>query len=78
MLPSKSSQGVAVAGDPGSENVSSPVEVGIQARESEIKNLEALLEIEAGMQRAAEEKSAGLSQELERIRAQFSELQVSN
>nr|GEX12172.1 hypothetical protein [Tanacetum cinerariifolium] len=41
----------------------------IQARESEIKNLEALLETEAGMKRAAEEKSAGLSQELKRMRA---------
>nr|GFA73783.1 hypothetical protein [Tanacetum cinerariifolium] len=50
----------------------------IQARESEIKNLEALLETEAGMKRAAEEKSAGLSQELERMHAQFSELQVSH
>nr|GEY98354.1 hypothetical protein [Tanacetum cinerariifolium] len=50
----------------------------IQARESEIKNLEALLETEAGMKRATEEKSAGLSQELERMRAQFSELQVSH
>nr|GEZ49400.1 hypothetical protein [Tanacetum cinerariifolium] len=50
----------------------------IQAWESKIKNLEALLETEAGMKRAAEEKSAGLSQELERMRAQFSELQVSN
>nr|GEU69764.1 transposase (putative), gypsy type [Tanacetum cinerariifolium] len=50
----------------------------IQARESEIKNLEALLETEADMKRAAEEKSAGLSQELERMRAKFSELQVSN
>nr|GEV98346.1 hypothetical protein [Tanacetum cinerariifolium] len=47
----------------------------IQARESEIKNLEALLETEADMKRAAKEKSAGLSQELERMRAQFSELQ---
>nr|GFA75685.1 hypothetical protein [Tanacetum cinerariifolium] len=74
----RSSQGVAAAGDPGSENVSSPTEVGIQARESEIKNLEALLETEADMKRAAEEKSAGLSQELERMRAQFLELQVSN
>nr|GFB33780.1 hypothetical protein [Tanacetum cinerariifolium] len=140
----QSSQGVAVVGDPGSENVSSPVKVGspgsvyrpewgvtngslldnpeacqdlvdhaapsgyfselrhmhnedflrqyninlarqvarreqrIQARESEIKNLEALLETEAGMKRAAEEKSAGLSQELERMRAQSLELQVSN
>nr|GEW48095.1 hypothetical protein [Tanacetum cinerariifolium] len=48
----------------------------IQARELEIKNLEALLETEAGIKRAAEEKSAGLSQELERMRAQFSELQI--
>nr|GFB32942.1 hypothetical protein [Tanacetum cinerariifolium] len=32
-------------------------------------NLEVLLEVEAGMKRAAEEKSAGLSQELERMRA---------
>nr|GEX69318.1 hypothetical protein [Tanacetum cinerariifolium] len=108
----QSSQGVAAAEDPESENVSSPAEVGspgsvyrpewditngslldtpeacqdlvarqdqrIQARESEIKNLEALLETEASMKRAAEEKSDGLSQELERIRAQFSKLQVSN
>nr|GFB92197.1 hypothetical protein [Tanacetum cinerariifolium] len=81
-----SSQGVAVAGDPESENVSSPAEVGspgsvarrdqrIQARESEIKNLEALLETKACMKRATKEKNAGLSQELERMRAQFSELQ---
>nr|GEZ41821.1 hypothetical protein [Tanacetum cinerariifolium] len=50
----------------------------IQARELEIKNLEAMLETEACMKRAAEEKSVGLSQELERMRAQFSELQVSH
>nr|GEY97812.1 hypothetical protein [Tanacetum cinerariifolium] len=143
----QSSQGVAAAGDPKFENVSSPAEVGssgsdlvdhaappgyfselrhmhnedflgqyninlarqvamgsqlrlrfeqeakllrksvaqvarrdqrIQAQELEIKNLEALLETEAGMKRAGEEKSAGLSQELEKMRAQFSELQVSN
>nr|GEZ40330.1 hypothetical protein [Tanacetum cinerariifolium] len=46
----------------------------IQARESEIKNLEALLETEAGMKRAAEEKSAGLSQELERMQQQCAEI----
>nr|GFC53195.1 hypothetical protein [Tanacetum cinerariifolium] len=56
----------------------SQLRLRIQARESEIKNLEALLETEAGMKRAAEEKSDGLSQELERMRAQFSKLQVSN
>nr|GEU30676.1 putative reverse transcriptase domain-containing protein [Tanacetum cinerariifolium] len=37
----------------------------IQAREHEIKNLEALLEAEADMKKAAEDKSARLSQELE-------------
>nr|GFB26750.1 hypothetical protein [Tanacetum cinerariifolium] len=42
------------------------------------KNLEVLLETEAGIKRAAEEKSVGLSQELERMRAQYSELQVRN
>nr|GEY30889.1 hypothetical protein [Tanacetum cinerariifolium] len=50
----------------------------IQARELEIRNLEASLEAEANAKRAAEDKSAGLSQELERMRAQFSDLQVDN
>nr|GEZ26500.1 hypothetical protein [Tanacetum cinerariifolium] len=50
----------------------------IQARELEIKNLEALLEAEADMKKAAEGKSAGLIQELEDMRARFSDLQVSN
>nr|GEX86642.1 hypothetical protein [Tanacetum cinerariifolium] len=50
----------------------------IQAREQEIKNLEALLETEAGMKKDAEDRSAGLNQELENMRAQFSDLQVSN
>nr|GEU43119.1 hypothetical protein [Tanacetum cinerariifolium] len=50
----------------------------IQARELEIRNLEASLEAEASAKRAAEDKSAGLSQEIERMRAQFSDLQVSN
>nr|GFC35375.1 hypothetical protein [Tanacetum cinerariifolium] len=90
----RSSQGVAAVGDPRSENVSSPTveakllrksvaqvdrrEQRIQARESEIKNLEVLLEAEADMKRAAEEKSARLIQELEKMCAQFSKLQVSN
>nr|GEX39477.1 hypothetical protein [Tanacetum cinerariifolium] len=47
----------------------------IQARELEIKNLEALLEIEADMKKAAEDRSDGLSQELEDMRARFSDLQ---
>nr|GEU77746.1 hypothetical protein [Tanacetum cinerariifolium] len=50
----------------------------IQAREYEIKNVEALLEVEAGMKKAAEDKSAGLSQGLEDMRARFLDLQVSN
>nr|GEX22437.1 hypothetical protein [Tanacetum cinerariifolium] len=50
----------------------------IQARENEIKNLEALLEAEVDMKKATEDKSAKLSQELENMRALFSDLRVSN
>nr|GFC71579.1 hypothetical protein [Tanacetum cinerariifolium] len=50
----------------------------IQTRELEIRNLEALLEVEANAKKAAEDRSAGLSQELENMRTQFSGLQVSN
>nr|GEX68380.1 hypothetical protein [Tanacetum cinerariifolium] len=50
----------------------------IQAQELEIRNLEASLEAEENAKRAAEDKSARLSQELEKMRAQFSDLQVSN
>nr|GEW10975.1 hypothetical protein [Tanacetum cinerariifolium] len=103
----QSSPGIAAAGDPESENASSPAEVAmgsqlrlrfeqeaklmrkfvaqvarrdkrIQARELEIRNLEASLEAEANAKRAAEDKSDGLSQELESMRPQFSGLQVSN
>nr|GFC64415.1 hypothetical protein [Tanacetum cinerariifolium] len=48
------------------------------AQELEIRNLEASLGAEANAKRAAEDKSVGLSQELESMRAQFSDLQVSN
>nr|GEW30930.1 hypothetical protein [Tanacetum cinerariifolium] len=41
------------------------------------KKLEALLETEADMKKAAEDKSAGLIKELEDMRAWFSDLQVS-
>nr|GFC75916.1 hypothetical protein [Tanacetum cinerariifolium] len=47
----------------------------IQAREHEIKNLEALLEAKADMKKAAKDKSPRLSQELEDMRALFSDLQ---
>nr|GEW00655.1 hypothetical protein [Tanacetum cinerariifolium] len=50
----------------------------IQAKEHEIKNLEALLEAEVDMKKAVEDKSAKLSQELENMRALFSDLQVSH
>nr|GFD33446.1 hypothetical protein [Tanacetum cinerariifolium] len=50
----------------------------IQARELEIKNLEARLETEAEMKKAAEDKSARLIKELEDLRARFSDLQVGN
>nr|GFC85664.1 transposase (putative), gypsy type [Tanacetum cinerariifolium] len=50
----------------------------IQARENEIKNLEALLEAEIDMKKATEAKKAKLVKELEKLRAMFSDLQVSN
>nr|GEX11862.1 transposase (putative), gypsy type [Tanacetum cinerariifolium] len=54
------------------------VNLARQARELEIRNLEASLKTEANAKRAVEDKIAGLSQELKRMRAQFSDLQVSN
>nr|GEZ36347.1 hypothetical protein [Tanacetum cinerariifolium] len=48
----------------------------IQARELEIKNLEASLEVKANAKRATEDKSAGLSHEFERMHAQFLDLQL--
>nr|GEZ78811.1 hypothetical protein [Tanacetum cinerariifolium] len=50
----------------------------IEARELEIKNLEALLETETNMKRATEDKSDGLIKELENMRALFLDLQVSH
>nr|GEZ57615.1 hypothetical protein [Tanacetum cinerariifolium] len=47
----------------------------IQARENEIKNLETLLEAETDTKKAAKNKSAELSKELESMRALFSDLQ---
>nr|GEV60377.1 transposase (putative), gypsy type [Tanacetum cinerariifolium] len=65
----QSSQGTTVTGDPESENASFASAVG---------SLETLLEAEADVKEATEDKSARLSQELEDMRAVFSELQVSN
>nr|GEZ47770.1 hypothetical protein [Tanacetum cinerariifolium] len=50
----------------------------IQASEHEIKNLEALLEAKADMKKAAKDKSVKLSQELEDMRALFSDLQYED
>nr|GEV17108.1 hypothetical protein [Tanacetum cinerariifolium] len=50
----------------------------IQARENEIKNLKTLLEAKTDMKKAAKNKSAELSKELENMRVMFSDLQVSN
>nr|GFA09320.1 transposase (putative), gypsy type [Tanacetum cinerariifolium] len=50
----------------------------IEARELEIKNLEALLETEADIKRVTEDKSDGLIKELEDMRAWFSDRQVSH
>nr|GEY08935.1 hypothetical protein [Tanacetum cinerariifolium] len=50
----------------------------IQARQHEIKNLEALLEAETGMKKTTEAKNAELGKDLENLRALFSDLQVSN
>nr|GEU70381.1 hypothetical protein [Tanacetum cinerariifolium] len=50
----------------------------IQARENEIKNLEALLDAETDMKKTAESKNAELGKELENLRALFLDLQVSN
>nr|GEV11049.1 hypothetical protein [Tanacetum cinerariifolium] len=50
----------------------------IQAKENEIKNLEALLEAETNMKKTTEAKNTELGKELEKLRALFSDLQVSN
>ncbi|GJT45037.1 hypothetical protein Tco_0953752 [Tanacetum coccineum] len=50
----------------------------IKAKEKQIKNLEALLEAEADMKKVVEAKNAELVKELECLRSQFSDLQLSN
>ncbi|GKB24645.1 hypothetical protein Tco_0864046 [Tanacetum coccineum] len=50
----------------------------IQATKNEIKNLQALLEAEADMKKAAEANNVELSKEPESLRAKFSDLQVNN
>nr|GEW28850.1 hypothetical protein [Tanacetum cinerariifolium] len=50
----------------------------IQARENEIKNLEALLKAETDIKKTTKAKNAKLDKDLENPRALFSDLQVSN
>ncbi|GJS20482.1 hypothetical protein Tco_0449114 [Tanacetum coccineum] len=71
----QSSKKVSVAKDPDSEKSTSFTSM---AREKHIKNLEALFEAEADMKKAAEAKNVELVKELEGLRVQFSNLQVSN
>nr|GEW10116.1 hypothetical protein [Tanacetum cinerariifolium] len=54
------------------------VEMGSQLREKHIRNLEALLKAEVDMKGSAEAKNVELAKELESLRVQFSDLQVSN
>ncbi|GKC59713.1 hypothetical protein Tco_1087311 [Tanacetum coccineum] len=54
------------------------VEAKVHGLHNRIKNLETLLEAEADMKKAAEAKNAELAKELEILRVQFSDLQVSN
>nr|GEX21988.1 putative reverse transcriptase domain-containing protein [Tanacetum cinerariifolium] len=67
----QSSNGVAMARDPKSENTS----FTFIARENEIKNLETLLEAESDMKKAAEGRITELNKELENMRALFLDLQ---
>ncbi|GJY97633.1 hypothetical protein Tco_0514543 [Tanacetum coccineum] len=55
----------------------SQLRLRIQATESEIKNLQALLEAEADMKKATEANNVELSKELESLRTKFSDLQAA-
>ncbi|GKD54885.1 hypothetical protein Tco_1288272, partial [Tanacetum coccineum] len=54
------------------------MEVEVHGHRNRTKNLETLLEAEVDMKKAAEAKNAGQDKELESLRVQFSDLQVSN
>ncbi|GJY47912.1 hypothetical protein Tco_0437868 [Tanacetum coccineum] len=61
-------------------NLARQVAMGFQLRlrENKIKNLQALLEVETDIKKVAKAKNAELVKELESLRAQFTDLQVSN
>ncbi|GJX10654.1 hypothetical protein Tco_0200513 [Tanacetum coccineum] len=54
------------------------VETEVHDFVSRVKNLETLHEAEVDMKKVAEAKNVGLAKELESLRAQFADLQVSN
>ncbi|GKE57824.1 hypothetical protein Tco_1497009, partial [Tanacetum coccineum] len=54
------------------------VDTEVQGLRNQAMNLETLLEAEVDMKKAAEAKNADLTKELESLRAQFTDLQVSN
>ncbi|GKB75778.1 hypothetical protein Tco_0942673 [Tanacetum coccineum] len=54
------------------------VEAKVHGLHNQTKNLEALLEAEVDMKKAAKAKNAKLTKELESLRVQFPDLQVSN
>ncbi|GJW32560.1 hypothetical protein Tco_0052592 [Tanacetum coccineum] len=54
------------------------VEEEVHGLRNRTKNLETLMEAEVDMKRVAEAKNAELTEELESLRAQFSDLQVNN
>nr|GEW86035.1 hypothetical protein [Tanacetum cinerariifolium] len=53
-------------------------EMPVDARENEINNLEAVLEVETDIKKTAKAKNTELGKELENLRALFLDLQVSN
>nr|GEY06920.1 hypothetical protein [Tanacetum cinerariifolium] len=73
----KSNSSPSMVGSPEAQQVA----MGSQLRlrfEQETSNLKTLLEAEADMKKAAEAKNVDLPKELESLRTQFSDLQVSN
>nr|GEX93153.1 hypothetical protein [Tanacetum cinerariifolium] len=65
-------------GSPGGIYQSGVVEMEVHGLHNQTKNLETLLEAEVDMKNVAEAKIAKLTKELESLRVQFSDLQVSN
>ncbi|GJW03415.1 hypothetical protein Tco_1562271 [Tanacetum coccineum] len=54
------------------------METKVHGLRNQARNLETLLEVEVDMKKAVKAKNVGLAKELESLRAQFADLQVSN